>query len=94
MNEIQDNEEAIEHTPLRNLPYSGLIVHKYDEWEQGDPTRPNNVLISNIDELSTVSLVGRNINTGEMVYASSSNDVREVIHQLRDFIDFLKNFEE
>jgi hypothetical protein len=94
LNEETNNEKDIAHIPLRNLPYSGLIAHYYDEWEEGDPTRPNNVLISQIDNLDKVSVVGRDKETGAMIYCSSSNNPREVMKDLRGFIEFLKEIEE
>lgn len=90
MYEPDNNEEAIEHIPLKNLPNSGLYVFKYDAWTEGDPTRPNNVLISLIDELKSVCLVGRKKDEDGLIFASSTDDVDEIISDLQEFIDFLK----
>ncbi len=89
---MEYNDE-IDFIPLKNLPDSGLKVFKYDTWKEGDPIRPNNVLIAVLDELEMVSLVGRH-KQGGMVFASSESDIDEVKLDLVRFMQMLEEYEE
>lgn len=85
------DQNDIDFIPLKNLPDSGLTVWKYEEWKPGDKTVPNNVLIRCIDNLDKVSLVGRGLD-GDTYFASSLDNVNEIINDLQEFIDFLKEY--
>lgn len=69
---------------------TGIKVFKYDPWEPGEPTKPNNVLISLLDNIDKVSLVAREIETGELIFASSTEDIDEIITDLKKFVRFLE----
>ena len=92
--EPDDIEEAIASIPMDNLGDSGLIVHKYEEWKEGDPTKPNNVLISCIDRLSQLAIVGIDKETGEVYCASSSDEIDEVSSLLDYFQRLLSEYKE
>lgn len=88
----RDDLDDLNHIPLKNLPASGLIVWTYDKWKKGDPVSPNNVLIACIDNLDKVSLVGRCVEDGSPLYASSTSNIDEIIEDLEEFIDYLKEY--
>ncbi|MAZ33877.1 MAG: hypothetical protein Tp178MES00d2C33159091_43 [Prokaryotic dsDNA virus sp.] len=92
--EPDDNEEAIASIPLENLGDSGLVVHKYDEWKEGEPTKPNNVLIGCIDRLSNVAIVGVDRESGEMYCAASDNDPESIQLMLAYFSNMLEDYKE
>lgn len=86
----QEDIDDIDLIPLKNLPASGLKVFKYEKWEPGDPTHPNNVLISCLDNLDRVTLVGRTIEDGELLFASSEEDINLLEHDLRKFLQMIE----
>lgn len=94
MFESDDNETAVRLIPLKNLPFSGLRAFQMEPWEEGDPTKPNNVLIGHLGMFDKVSMVGRDKMTGDLVFASSSENEDEIINDLQEFIDFLTVFKE
>lgn len=94
MYEPEDNETAISLIPLKNLPFSGLKAFSMEPWKEGDDTKPNNVLIGHIGAFDKVSMVGRDKTTGDLVFASSSDEEDEIINDLQEFIDYLLVFKE
>lgn len=92
--EPDDNEEAINSIPTDNLGDSGLVVYKYEEWKPGDPHKPNNVVISCIDRLSNVAIVGVDKDTGELYCASSEEDPDTVLAMLSAFAGIVEEHKE
>jgi hypothetical protein len=87
--EIVDDIDLI---PLKNLPHSELTVFKYEDSSAHEEfAHPNNVLISCLDSLQSVCIVGKDLN-GEMYFSSSTDDIDIVLLYLERFTALMHQY--